>query len=57
MKYTILLILSILVIDVSGTTLEVNLDGSAEYTVVQEAIQASANGDTILVYPEDISKT
>jgi hypothetical protein len=29
----------------------VALDGSQEYTVIQEAIDASADGDTVLVYP------
>jgi hypothetical protein len=31
--------------------LPVALDGSQEYTVIQEAIDASADGDTVLVYP------
>jgi len=35
----------------SANTLRVALDGSQPYTVIQEAITASANGDTVLVYP------
>ncbi len=29
----------------------VNLDGSAQYTTIQSAINASADNDTVLVYP------
>ena len=34
-----------------ANTLRVALDGTQPYTVIQEAITASANGDTVLVYP------
>ena len=34
-----------------ANTLRVALDGTQPYTVIQEAINASANGDTVLVYP------
>jgi hypothetical protein len=35
----------------NATILSVALDGSQPYTVIQEAINASAHGDTVLVYP------
>jgi hypothetical protein len=35
----------------SASLLTVNQDGTADFTVVQEAIQAAADGDSILVYP------
>lgn len=35
----------------SANTLKVALDGSQPYSVIQEAINASVNGDTVLVYP------
>jgi len=35
----------------NATTLGVSLNGSQPYTIIQEAITASADGDTILVYP------
>jgi hypothetical protein len=34
-----------------ANTLTVNHDGSAQYTTIQSAINASANGDIVLVYP------
>jgi hypothetical protein len=34
-----------------AATLSVALDGSMQYTVIQEAINASADTDTVLVYP------
>jgi hypothetical protein len=34
-----------------GNIIQVSLDGSGDYTSIQEAINASANGDTVLVYP------
>jgi len=35
----------------SANTLRVALDGTQPYTVIQEAITASTDGDTVLVYP------
>jgi len=35
----------------SGRTLTVSLDGNAEFTSIQSAINASSNGDIVLVYP------
>lgn len=35
----------------TATTLGVAIDGSQTYTSIQEAISASAHGDTVLVYP------
>jgi len=35
----------------TAATLRVALDGSQPYTVIQTAINASAHGDTVLVYP------
>ena len=35
----------------NATILSVALDGSQPYTVIQEAINTSAHGDTVLVYP------
>ncbi len=35
----------------SSTTLEVSLDGAHSYTSIQSAIDASNNGDTVLVHP------
>jgi hypothetical protein len=35
----------------NATILRVALDGSQPYTVIQDAINASAHGDTVLVYP------
>ncbi|MCF7920385.1 MAG: hypothetical protein K9N06_10795 [Candidatus Cloacimonetes bacterium] len=35
----------------SGTIIEVNIDGSGDYATIQEGINASVDGDTVLVYP------
>jgi len=62
MKKTIFLIIAILLfsitiavffnnsINVKAKTINVNYDGSAEYTSIQEAINASSDGDTVYVH-------
>ncbi len=45
------LLLLLLTINLFSITHTVSLDGSQDYTVIQSAINASANGDTVLVYP------
>ena len=52
MKMIILLfLLLILIFSTHANILSVALDGSQDFTVIQEAIDASAHGDTVLVYP------
>ncbi|MDY0320041.1 MAG: hypothetical protein RBQ67_08620, partial [Candidatus Cloacimonadaceae bacterium] len=46
---SIIMILSC--ITLSGLTLTVSLDGSAQYTSIQAAVVAASNGDVVLVYP------
>jgi len=50
---TLLMLAALMCIASLGTaaTLRVALDGSQPYTVIQTAINASAHGDTVLVYP------
>ncbi|MDD2230232.1 MAG: T9SS type A sorting domain-containing protein [Candidatus Cloacimonetes bacterium] len=47
----ILAILLLLSLSSNAATLSVALDGSQAYTAIQEAIDASADGDIVLVYP------
>ncbi|MCK9584288.1 MAG: T9SS type A sorting domain-containing protein [Candidatus Cloacimonetes bacterium] len=47
----ILAILSLLSLSSYAATLSVALDGSQAYTAIQEAIDASADNDIVLVYP------
>nr|MDK2850867.1 hypothetical protein [Candidatus Cloacimonadota bacterium] len=49
----LLLLISMLLIQIPAfaATLRVALDGSQPFTVIQDAITASADGDTVLVYP------
>ena len=47
----ILVILLLLSLSSNAATLSVALDGSQTYTAIQEAIDASAHGDIVLVYP------
>lgn len=47
----IVAILTLLTCVADAATLRVSLDGSQPYTVIQEAINASAHSDTVLVYP------
>ncbi len=50
-KWISLILLVCMVGMLSAATLTVNLDGSAPYTTIQSAIDASVNGDIIQVYP------
>ena len=34
-----------------GTTITVDIEGTGDYTSIQEGINASSDGDTVLVYP------
>ena len=54
MKYRILLILmglSLLPVALISATLSVKQDGSGDYTIIQEALDAANPGDTVLVHP------
>ncbi len=54
MKYRILLILmvlSLLPAILISATLSVKQDGSGDYTIIQEALDAANPGDTVLVHP------
>ena len=48
---TLLLTLIGLVSIVEALTRTVNIDGTGQYTSIQSAVNASASGDTVLVYP------
>ena len=39
--------------DLRGATITVDWDGSEDYTTIQEALDASTNGDTIIVMPSE----
>jgi hypothetical protein len=41
----------VLTINLKAAVWEINLDGSADFTSIQEGISAAADGDTVLVYP------
>lgn len=47
----LMFLMLILCLFTHATILTVALDGSQDFTVIQEAIDASAHGDTVLVYP------
>ena len=51
MKYFILLLIILNNLLVFATIYEVKQDGSGDFTDIQAGIQATANSDTILVYP------
>ena len=51
MKIHFLLLILTLPCLILSTTRSVSLDGSQQYTSIQEAVDASANGDVVLVYP------
>ncbi|MCF7918377.1 MAG: T9SS type A sorting domain-containing protein [Candidatus Cloacimonetes bacterium] len=52
MKNTVFLLLMVIFACLlSGTTIEVNLDGTGDYLTIQEGIDASSDGDIVLVYP------
>lgn len=48
---TLLLAFIWLISNVEALTHTVNLDGTGQYTSIQTAVNASASGDTVLVYP------
>ncbi len=50
-KLFVLCVLAIFAVNLSSTIWEVNQDGSGDFTTVQAGIDASANTDTVLVYP------
>jgi hypothetical protein len=50
-KIIILLILLIFSITLFSVTYQVNQNGSYDYTLIQDAIDISVSGDTIIVYP------
>lgn len=51
MKIHFLLLILMLPCLILSTTRTVSLDGTQEYTSIQAAVDASANGDVVLVYP------
>ncbi len=50
-KSSLLLIFLIIVTSLSAVTWNVRQDGSGDFTAIQPAIDASADGDTVLVHP------
>ena len=52
MKRYAFLLFAICFLDLlNGITIEVNIDGTGDYLTIQEGINASTDGDTVLVYP------
>jgi len=51
MKHIIVLALMLLPILLTGITRHVSLDGTQQYTVIQNAINDAVNGDVVLVHP------
>lgn len=50
-RYLAIITLALLILSANANTLTVKHDGTGDYTVIQDAIDASSNGDTVLVYP------
>jgi hypothetical protein len=50
-RFCIFLFLSLAISFIQATVLNVAIDGSQTYTSIQSAIQASSDGDTVLVHP------
>ncbi|MCK9333758.1 MAG: T9SS type A sorting domain-containing protein [Candidatus Cloacimonetes bacterium] len=50
-RYGLLILIMALPCLVLALTLSVKQDGTGDYTLIQEAITASTDGDTVLVYP------
>ncbi|MDP8323112.1 MAG: hypothetical protein RAO94_12255, partial [Candidatus Stygibacter australis] len=50
-KYLILMIYFVFYGILQGTTITVDIEGTGDYTSIQEGINASSDGDTVLVYP------
>ena len=51
MKYLLAIIISIFAIQSFANTLTVKQDGTGGYTIIQEAVDATVDGDTVLVWP------
>ena len=51
MREKILILMLLLPCLVMAVTLSVKQDGTGDYALIQEAITASADGDTVLVHP------
>ncbi|MDD2228276.1 MAG: hypothetical protein PHY48_02565, partial [Candidatus Cloacimonetes bacterium] len=50
-RVIMLTMLMLLTATVFAATLSVALDGSGQYSVIQDAIEAANSGDSVLVYP------
>ncbi|MDD4309130.1 MAG: T9SS type A sorting domain-containing protein [Candidatus Cloacimonetes bacterium] len=50
-RYILIIMLTLFPFLMNGLTHTVKLDGSGDYTTIQGALNASASGDTVLVYP------
>ncbi|MCK4357666.1 MAG: right-handed parallel beta-helix repeat-containing protein [Candidatus Cloacimonetes bacterium] len=53
----LLIALFISAVGLNATIITVNWDGSGDYITIQEGINASSNGDTVLVYPGTYQET
>ena len=51
MKKVIIFILLTLSFALKGTLINVNIDGSGDYIIIQQGIEAAVNGDSVLVAP------
>ncbi|MCF7918948.1 MAG: hypothetical protein K9N06_03420 [Candidatus Cloacimonetes bacterium] len=52
MKQVVVLLFVLIYMNfLEGITIEVNIDGTGDYLTIQEGIDASSDGDTVLVYP------
>ena len=51
MKYLLTIVISLFVISANANTLTVKQDGTGDYTIIQDAVNASIDGDTVLVWP------
>ncbi len=50
-KYLVLLIGLLCIGFLQGITIEVDIEGNGDYTLIQAGIDASSDGDIVLVYP------
>ena len=50
MRTTIILLFLLVTLSLFSTTHSVRQDGQGDFTVIQNAIDASASGDTVLVH-------
>ncbi len=51
MKYLLTFLLAVLIINSFADTLTVKKDGTGDYSIIQDAINAAGFGDTVLVWP------